>query len=454
MKKSILFISGIIALSSCATDPLDRAPISEIGANGFYTNDAEVELATIAIYDGLQAVPKIEFALSEMRSDNAKTKTSEGEWAEFESYTIQATNQQVQLYWAANYNVIFRANTVLQHLDVVVDETLRAQLKGEALFCRALSHLKLANSYGDVPMLDAVVGPQDSTFFDRDPVMDVLAMVVEDLEEAASLLPSKSNMVFGRATKGAAESILAKAYLRQGEYNLAEGVLAGLLSNPDYALESSYSDVFYDEGNDEILFAIPYVDDDLFESQDFSFEFTVGGVRSGLNYLTDDLKAAMDANDTARSPVIANPLNTNECGKFLTASLNARMCGNDWIVSRLADMYLLHVEAKMAGQGSTQNLDAIASFNAVRARAGLSEVPVDGTGEITLEDLLAERRIELSFENHRFDDLTRTGQALAVLSAFASSEGNVFSGTDLLLPIPQNEINVSEGKLSQNPGYN
>ena len=113
MKKSILFISGIIALSSCATDPLDRAPISEIGANGFYTNDAEVELATIAIYDGLQAVPKIEFALSEMRSDNAKTKTSEGEWAEFESYTIQATNQQVQLYWAANYNVIFRANTVL-----------------------------------------------------------------------------------------------------------------------------------------------------------------------------------------------------------------------------------------------------------------------------------------------------------------------------------------------------
>ena len=216
MKKSILFISGIIALSSCATDPLDRAPISEIGANGFYTNDAEVELATIAIYDGLQAVPKIEFALSEMRSDNAKTKTSEGEWAEFESYTIQATNQQVQLYWAANYNVIFRANTVLENLDVVVDETLRAKLKGEALFCSALSHLKLANSYGDVQMLDAVVGPQDSTFFDRDPVTDFLAMVVEDLEESASLLPSKSNIVFGRATKGAAESILAKAYLRQG----------------------------------------------------------------------------------------------------------------------------------------------------------------------------------------------------------------------------------------------
>ncbi|MCH1534089.1 MAG: RagB/SusD family nutrient uptake outer membrane protein [Schleiferiaceae bacterium] len=454
MKKSILILSGILALSACSTDPLDLAPKSEIGANGFYTNDAEVELATIAIYDGMQAIPKIEFALSEMRSDNGKTKTSEGEWAEFESFTIQATNQQVQLYWAANYNVIFRANTVLANLDVVVDDALKMQLEGEAKFARALCHFKLANAYGDVPVIDRVVGPQDSTYFERKPVSTVMAVVIADLEDAIQLLPSKSGMVFGRATRGAATAILAKAHLREGNYSTSESLLADLLSDTDYALEDVYNDVFYDEGNDEILFAIPYVDDDLFESQDFSFEFTVGGVRSGLNYLTDDLKSVMDPMDTARTPVIANPLNTNECGKFLTASANARMCGNDWIVSRLADVYLMHVEAKMAGQGATQNLDAIASFNAVRARVGMAQVATDGTGEITLEELLAERRIELAFENHRFDDLTRTGQAQTVLSAFATAEGNIFTGTDLLLPIPQNEINVSEGKLSQNPGYN
>ena len=99
MKKHLLIISGLLVLNSCATDPLDLAPVSEIGANGFYTNDEEMELATVAIYDGLQAIPKIEFAVTEMRSDNSKTKTSEGEWAEFESYTVQATNQQVGLYW-------------------------------------------------------------------------------------------------------------------------------------------------------------------------------------------------------------------------------------------------------------------------------------------------------------------------------------------------------------------
>ena len=454
MKKSILILSGILALSSCANDPLDLAPISEIGANGFYTNDEEVELATIAIYDGLQEIPLREFAITEMRSDNAESKTGEGDWGEFDNYSVQATNQQVGVYWAANYNVIFRANRVLEHLDVVVDETLRSQLEGEAKFARALCHYKLINAYGDVPMMDKVIGPEETDYFSRDAVATVLAFIISDLEDAASLLPSKDNIIFGRATSGAAEALLAKAYLMDGQYGQAETVLAGLIAGGEYALEGSYQDVFYNEGNDEVIFAIPYVDDDLFESQDFSFEMTAGGVRSGLNYLTDDFQAAMDANDTARGPVLSNPLNTDECGKFLTASLNARMCGNDWIVLRMADVYLMHVEAKMAGLGSTQNLDAIASFNMVRARVGLTEVATDGTGEITLSDLLDERRFELGFENHRLDDLKRTGEAQTVLGDFAAANNYAFSATDLVLPIPQNEINVSDGQLTQNPGYN
>ena len=107
----------------------------------------------------------------------------------------------------------------------------------------------------------------------------------------------------------------------------------------------------------------------------------------------------------------------------------------------------------MAGFDATQNLDAIASFNAVRERAGVNPVPTDGSGEITLQMLLDERRVELAFENHRFNDLVRTGQAQTVLADFASSEGYSFNATDLLLPIPQGEINVSNGLLTQNPGY-
>ncbi|MEO0559702.1 MAG: RagB/SusD family nutrient uptake outer membrane protein, partial [Bacteroidota bacterium] len=129
-------------------------------------------------------------------------------------------------------------------------------------------------------------------------------------------------------------------------------------------------------------------------------------------------------------------------------------CGNDWIVLRLADVYLLHAEAIMAGAESTRDLDAIASYNAIRERVGLSTLELDGSATLTREVLLAERRIELAFENHRFYDLQRFGVAEQVLSEFAANNPAInFSSTDLLLPIPQNEINVSQGALSQNPGY-
>lgn len=454
MKKIlILLVLGITAFS-CSKKKLDLEPISEIGENEFYNNAEEIELATIAIYDGLQNIPLREFALTEMRSDNSRTKSSEGDWAQFESFTVRSTNQQVGVYWTVNYNVIFRANRVLENLSVVPAGLLRNQYEGEARFSRALAHFNLVRAYGDVPIMDRTIGIDESEYFSRDPVESVFSFIIQDLEAASGLLPSKGSMEFGRATSGAAQALLAKVYLNTGNYGGAESLLGSLIASSSYSLELIYEDIFYNEGNDEIIFAIPYVNDDINESQDFSFEMTAGGVRSGLNYLTDDFKANLDPLDTARIDVLRNPLVQDEVAKYLTSSLNARLCGNDWIVLRLADVYLMHVEAIMAGSLATQNLEAINSFNAIRERVGLSAVPTDGTGEITLEMLLDERRYELAFENHRFYDLVRTGQAQTVLSDFAASEGYIFNSTDLILPIPQGEINVSGGLLVQNPGYN
>lgn len=451
MKNIYIALFITIIATACSKDVLDLDPISEIGSNEFYSNADELELATVAIYDGLQAVPLREFALTEMRSDNSRTKSSEGDWAQFENYTIRPTNQQVGVYWAANYNVIFRANRVLENLEVVADPALKNQFEGEAKFTRALAHFNLVRAYGDVPILDKVIGPEESDYFDRDPEANVLAFITQDLQEAVETLPAKGTLEFGRATKGAAQALLAKVYLTTKNYGGAEGLLASLLAEGSYSLEDDYKNVFYNEGNDEIIFAIPYVNDDINESQDFSFEMTAGGVRSGLNYLTDDFIAKMDPLDSARTPVLQNQLVPAEAAKFLTTSADARLCGNDWIVLRLSDVYLMHVEAKMAGASATQNQEAIASFNAVRARVGLSTV--ENGGEITLDMLLKERRYELAFENHRFYDLVRLGQAQSVLSAFAEGEGYIFNSTDLILPIPQAEINVSGGMLVQNPGY-
>jgi hypothetical protein len=136
------------------------------------------------------------------------------------------------------------------------------------------------------------------------------------------------------------------------------------------------------------------------------------------------------------------------CGKFVSNSTANQQNGNDWIVLRLADVLLMHVEAILAGGDVTSSSSAIASFKKVRDRAGLP------TGSnITKEDLLNERRVELAFENHRLFDLVRLGVAEQVLSDFATANGIVFTTSDLLLPIPEREIGVSFGKLTQNPGY-
>ncbi|WP_020528843.1 RagB/SusD family nutrient uptake outer membrane protein [Flexithrix dorotheae] len=445
--KLITLLFGLLALSSCE-DYLDQKPISEIGDNGFYTNDAEMETAVIAIYDGFQNGVLREFALTEMRSDNSRTKNSEGEWAQFEDMNVESTNATVSGYWTGQYNVIFRANTVLKHLEVVSDESLKNQYEGEALFARALSHFNLVRLFGDVPLIDKVIIQSESDYFGRVPSNEVYDFIVDDLTMAAAKLPAKGDIATGRATSGAAKALLAKVYLTIGQHAEAKTLLDQVIASNEYQLVGDYHDIFYNELNDEILFAIEYLDDNTNDSQDFSLEFTALGLASGLNYATNNLTNAFSVEDSIRSKVAFNQENTLEVGKFITASSDATLCGNDWIVLRYADVLLMHAEAIMAGGNATTDGAALASFNEVRVRAGLPEVT-----EITKEMLLNERRFELAFENQRWFDLNRFGVAEQVLSAFASEEGFTFSNTALLLPIPQREIDTSKDLLVQNPGY-
>ena len=450
----LLALSGLTVLfSGCTKEDLDLTPLSAIGDNGFYQNADEVRGAVIAMYDGLQQIPLREFALTEMRSDNTRTKSSEGDWKQFQDLDVKPTNLAVGTYWSANYNVVFRANRVLENLDNVEDADLRIKFEGEARFVRALAYFNLVRAFGEVPLVDRVIIQTDEEFFDRDSEEAVYSLIISDFEQARSLLPTRSNTPFGRATAGAAGGMLGKVLLTRGDYAKAETVLSEVISSGEYTLQDDYADVFYNEGNSEILFAIPYLDDDANEGQDFSFEFTAGGAVSGLNYLTDDLINALDPEDEERNAVLRNPDNPAEVGKFLTQSADARLAGNDWIVLRYADVLLMLSEAILEGGNSTSNLTAINAYNQVRARAGLETLPTDGSGTLTKEALLYERRIELAFENQRLYDLIRFGVADSVLGAFAAAEGFSYEPTDLLLPIPQAEINVSNNLLTQNPGY-
>ena len=472
--KIIVLLVGSLIATSCASDFIEPAPESGITSGSYFSNEKEVESAIINMYDGLQGVNSTnvnvnrstmdEFYLTEMRSDNTETKSQEGESAQFEFYTITPQNSIVSDYYASFYNVIYRANLVLQNLDVVTDPAKKSSFEGEAKFIRAHAYFNLVRLYGDIPLIDHVISPLDKELqYTRVASSSIYELIESDLKTA--IASSLDNKYKTRASKAAAQAILAKVYLTQHKnYTEAKTLLESVMGS-GFTLQANFNDIFYKERNSEIIFAIGYTPNLSGDSQDFSAEWmNAVGRTSGVNYVTTNAKAALDTYGGNRKAYSyrVDPLQTTKLQvvKYLpngesggangkTFSSNATLSGNDWIVLRYADVLLMHVEAIMGTNTSTTDPAALASFQAIRNRAGLTATVTS----ISKSELLLERRVELAFENSRFFDLVRFDVANAVLSAHAALTGGTFTGTDLLLPIPQNEINSSKGLMQQNPGY-
>lgn len=474
--KQIKFLTILILaifVSSCEDTFLSPELVSAENGEDFFTSDAELELAVIGMYDGIQGVNALEesgenngvqneYYVTEMRSDNTRTKSSEGESAQFESFALEATNGIVLNYYSSFYNVIYRANLVLGNLDIA-SATTATKYEAEAKFVRAYAYFNLVRLFGDIPLVDQLISPEDKeTTFTRVASATIYDLIVSDLQTAVAGL---DNNYKDRASKAAAQALLAKVYLTlpTPNYSEAQSLCEAVMSS-GFSLQSDFRDIFYDELNSEIIFAIGYEASDQFNSQNFSAEWLNSvGRSSGVNYVTDEARAALDAMGGDRAMYsyrLSNQVNQYQVVKYLpngdedlgipVTSTDPTNAGNDWIVLRYADVLLMHAEAILADGTSTTSSAALSSFNEVRNRAGLAD---DDDGEITKQELLDERRVELAFENQRWFDLVRFGVAVDVLSAFSTANAYGFTTNDLLLPIPQYEINLSNGLLRQNPGY-
>lgn len=477
--KQIKFLTLLliaVLVTSCEDTFLSPDLLTGIDADNFFNTDEEIEAGVLNIYDGIQGINalkitnndlnhgvQVEFYVTEMRSDNTRTKSQEGEAAQFEQFNIESTNGIVSDYYRSYYNVIFRANLVLDNLGAASPGKV-ANYEGQAKFLRALAYFNLVRLFGDVPLIDRVILPTETELaFTRVSTTEIYSLIVSDLENAvAGLTDGGSN---DQASKAAAQGLLAKVFLTLGRYGEAQGLCEDIM-NPSrgFALESDFRDIFYNEGNNEVIFAIGYLDGLNDDSQNFSAEWlNAVGRTSGVNYVTEDARTSLDTNGGDRA-MFSYREDITQAGQYQVVkylpngdttlgipvtSADPTSAGNDWIVLRYADVVLMHVEAILAGGASTNSTNAIASFQMIRDRAGLT-TPVTS---ITKEDLLEERRVELAFENQRFFDLVRFGVAQQVLGAFSAANGLGFTTTDLLLPIPQREIGISNGLLTQNPGY-
>lgn len=479
--KYLIFAVSVSILVSCDTEEfLNPLPDTAVAVDAFFQSDSDVLAGVIGIYDALQGVNEntttsiansnrgvqFEHLLTEHRTDNTRNATLEGSKSDFHRYVVNANNVESEDYYQSMYEVIFRANNIMDFIDVA-DENNREKYTAEAKFLRAFAYFNLVRLYSDVPLVTTVVGATDNeALFTRIPATQIYGQIIDDLQEAISVLDNTYN---SRASKAAAQALLAKVYLTQPSpnYSGAQQLCEAIINGGEFSLMDDFHDVFYSELNDEIIFAVQYTTGNSAESQSFSSEFTSAfrqGRDDGQNIVNDNLIAdfaTYGGNRTTESYITFGT--SNEVIKFLpegsdittsppTYGSSARDAGNDYIAIRYADVLLMHAEAILAGGTETTSAQAIDSYMEVRVRAGFDPV-TDRPAILTKDALLVERRVELAFENQRLFDLIRFGVADAVLSAHAAEMGYVFDARDLLLPIPAREINISGGLLTQNPGY-
>ena len=469
MKKILLIVSGALALASC-DNFIDLNPISQQNANTFYKDSLEMDQALTAAYNGLQSIDQYGgngYAhFMEVTSDNTwntNTTMDGGAYASFDNFMVDPTNSLLEKVWISCYNEIQRCNIVITRLlnseSDAISEDFKNRKLGEAYFLRALTYFNMVRMWGDIPLVtEEVTNVNDAFSHVRAKTEDVYQQIIQDLDFASTNLPSSySAENVGRATKGAAQTLLAKVYLTRHEYQQALTLLNTVISSGQYRLLGNFADVFSVENknNEESIFEVQY--DKVLEGQGYMGSDPLLAGSEINNLPSDNLLKLFSENPDDR--YAASVIDMGSQGWRLykwhdTKGSNNGM-GFNIIILRYADVLLMASETM--NEIAYGNLDALEYLNMIRRRSHASEYSYTDlpNQEAFREAVAKERRLELAFENHRWFDLLRTGKALEVMN---SCEGGAIFELNvqpyqLLFPIPQNQIDASGGKLTQNEGY-
>ncbi len=212
----------MLSATGCNEDRLDVEPVNEFLSANFYQTEEQVFSALVAAYDPLgwtmaygNWVSHVMFA--EIRSDNANaggdpSDNDQPGWQEFDDFRNTNTNTVTHPIYRKHYIGIFRANLVIANSSKVSTPAVERYV-AEARFLRAYYHFELFKHFGPIPVVTETLTPDDIDR-ERNTMSEVFEAIVSDLEAAINVLPATlSAGEAGRASKGAAEALLGKAYL-------------------------------------------------------------------------------------------------------------------------------------------------------------------------------------------------------------------------------------------------
>jgi hypothetical protein len=493
----------IVSFSACKKGFLDRTP------QGRYTTDNYPYAGGSGPYDqylfgaysvlreyGVHGAPFI--AAVSFRSDDAdkgSTPADGGADAQgMDLFPVQPSNGMANNLWTSYFSLISKCNITLDQIynnkDIVATDEVKKQSEGEARLIRGYAYFMMVRLFGRVPLVDKVY--TDVTAQSNIPQSNAAALytfIESDLQFAAANLPATWDLKFvGRATSGAANGLLAKVYLTQQKWTLAMNTAGLVINSGLYDLTTPYNKIFSEDGENsrESVFEIQGTANAT-NPTTYGIQYTqIQGVRGsgtwnlgwGWNTPSTYLAGAYETNDprktrtilvtsTATTPGITiygettpvglpNPMYNQKVYSDPSVRASVGNLTGYWMnvrILRFADVVLMYAEAANEVNNTTEALAKLEMVRA-RARAGnnaiLPKIITIDQAQIRTA-IRQERRIELAMEHDRFFDLVRWGIAASTLQA--ANRPNFNNNRDNLLPIPQTQIDLSRGVLTQNTGY-
>lgn len=491
MKKLYILLLSAGLLASC-DGFLDLPKEHEPSSNNYFKTQEEFENLVVGAYQPLRAVYGWNnFICGEMRSDNTHYEyypkfggDESGHREEICNFMDGEVNRYSNGLFNDAFNGVSKTNVIISRMHDGIPAAARTKILGEAYFLRALYYYNLVRFFGEVPLHLKEVTSSDEAAKGKSPVADIFAAIETDLTNAVNALPKVE--VFpqsGRATKGAAETLLASVYLYQKKYDQAIPLLESV-TKEGYGLLDEYADVFKtsNKNSKESIFEVQFKEGPEGHYSNYLYYFLPKATNhvaiigldnsenikhGGLNVPTPDLLRSYDTGDKrleASIGVIEGHIESDDfiservvspknyrpqadvsyrymCIKYMNPHSVLNQCGDNWPVFRYSDVLLMLAECYNESPAKHDAGKALEYLKEVRMRAGLTTTKV--SEQETLRAMIAhERRIELAFENHRWHDLVRTGKAVEVMNTHGAEMKRLYTY------LPSAAYNVTTDKLT------
>lgn len=462
MKKIVLTILLAASIISC-DDSLDRTPVDQLTPDTAYNSVDDLEFAVSGLYSSIPATGPI--ALNSIMSDNTKIGADNGgQQVQLFNFNISASNGLDQGLWGSYYFLSNLASRVIENAqDIQPEEGEQDQydyILAQAYAFRAYAHEELMKYYTPnltdpngiaIPYVDYVGESTDQPA--RNTVSEVSAGIISDLDMAESLIGNNGGVDY--VSRDFITFVRARLAGYTQNNTLAITHADELIANYSLATPEEYEAMFLDADNTEVIFKRVYTAADGRLGGAWYFTGTGGAFIE----MSNELYNLLDPND-ARYNVLYDSQNSDPSINLHLINKYPGSGGidylNDYKEMRVSEAYLIKAEAQARENMLAEAAQTIKELRDARFGSSTA-VPNYDSIEDALDDVLAERRLELAYEGHRYIDLKRFNEGLDRNSLDCSADTAPCSlpATDyrFTLPIPFSELNANGNINENNPGY-